>query len=567
MKSFPLRKKKPLERALETDGMRTDCPEWRKLLALKEKVQGTRIKDLFAGDPNRFDKFSLTLDGMLFDYSKNRITMDVMTALLDLARQVGVENWRDRMFAGDHINMTENRPVLHVALRSRDSSSILVDGQNVMPLVEAELDKMKRFVARVRAGDWQGYSGKRIRDVVNIGIGGSNLGPQMVTEALHKYADGAIRVHYVSNVDSLQIAQVLRPLNPEEVLFVVASKTFTTRETMTNARTALNWLVASSFDERALAQHFVAVTAKPENAREFGFPDANIFRMWEWVGGRFSLWSAIGLPIALYLGFDQFEKLLTGAWSMDCHFKQADLAHNAPVLLALIGVWNTTFLGAQTQAILPYNQSLHMFSAYLQQADMESNGKSVNWDGEDLPYLTGAIVWGQPGINGQHAFYQYLHQGKNIVPADFVGAVESSTPIKGHHEYMMASFFAQTQALMNGIDEEQVREELRAKGKSEDYIERLISHKVHKGNRPTNTLLLDRIDAHSLGALIALYEHKIFVQGLVWQVCSFDQWGVELGKELAHHILPQLEEDKEIEPQDSSTMGLIRRYKSIRNGR
>lgn len=537
---------------------------WEHLEKLAENMKGLHLKQLFAEDTDRFDKYSLQTDQILFDYSKNLITDDVMKGLFDLAKEVGLSEWREKMFSGGRINMTEDRPVLHVALRNKLDNAIEVDGVNVMELVGEELRKMEAFVGKVRSGKWRGYSGKRITDVVNIGIGGSNLGPQMVTEALSKYSDDKLRLHYVSNVDSMQIAQVLRPLDPETVLFIVSSKTFTTRETLTNAKTARNWLFASSFDETVMPHHFVAVTANRENALEFGLPEESIFDLWDWVGGRFSLWSAIGLPIALNLGFDKFRALLDGARAMDEHFLNAPLEENMPVIQALVGIWNSNFMGAQAQAILPYNQSLHMFSAYLQQADMESNGKSVDWAGNEVPYTTGSIIWGQLGINGQHAFYQYLHQGKNIVPADFIGAVESSTTVKGHHEYLMANYFAQTQALMNGIDEDQVREELRAKGKTEAYIDNLVSHKVHQGNRPTNSILMKRIDAFSLGSLLALYEHKIFVQGVIWQVCSFDQWGVELGKELAGHILPQLEQDGVVPQQDSSTMGLINYYKKIR---
>ncbi|VAV97803.1 Glucose-6-phosphate isomerase [hydrothermal vent metagenome] len=539
----------------------SNSTSWQFLESQCKLGKGLHLKDLFAADPDRFDKFSLQVENILFDYSKNLVTDEIMAGLLELAQSVDVEGWRTKMFSGGRINITEDRPVLHVALRNMTAEPIIVDGVDVMEQVSCELDRMKRLTDDIRSGKWRGYSGKPITDVVNIGIGGSNLGPQMVTEALRKYSDGKIRVHYVSNVDSFQIAQVLRPLNPEQVLFIISSKTFTTRETLTNAGTARNWLLASSFDEMAIDRHFIAVTANRANAIAFGLPEDNIHDLWDWVGGRFSLWSAIGLPIALNLGFDNFERLLAGAFAMDQHFLKAPLNENMPVIQALIGIWNSSFLGMQTQAILPYNQSLHMFSAYMQQADMESNGKSVDWDGNDVPYPTGSIIWGQLGINGQHAFYQYLHQGKNVIPADFIGAVESSTTVRGHHEYLMANFIAQTQALMTGIDRDQVSEELRAKGKSEAYIENLVCHKVHQGNRPTNTIMLERIDPHSLGALIALYEHKIFVQGIIWRVCSFDQWGVELGKELANHILPQLEKNAPVENQDSSTVGLINFYK------
>lgn len=539
----------------------TKRSSWSRLNQYAERDAHCTIKSLFDQDEQRFSRYSLQVNDMLLDYSKNLLGDDTREALFELAREADIEGWREKMFSGARINRTEDRPVLHVALRNQDPEQVMsVDGVNIHQLVEAELASMKEFVAQVRSGQWTGFSGKPIKDVVNIGIGGSNLGPQMVTEALSAYSDGKINVHYVSNVDSLQIAQVLRRLNPEEVLFVVSSKTFTTRETLTNAKTAQNWLLASSFDEAALSKHFVAVTANRENARKFGFEEDNIFNLWSWVGGRFSLWSAIGLPIALNLGFDQFQALLEGAHSMDKHFCDAPLEQNAPVILALVGIWNSTFMGAQAQAVLPYNQSLHMFSAYLQQAEMESNGKSVDWDGKELGYHTGSIIWGQLGINGQHAFYQYLHQGTNIVPADFIAGIESATTAKGHHEYLMANLFAQTQALMNGIDEQQIREELEAKGKDRSYIDQLVSHKVHKGNRPTNTLLMQRVDARSLGALIALYEHKIFVQGVIWRVCSFDQWGVELGKELASHILLELEGGKVAKHHDSSTKGLIEFY-------
>ncbi|MBA6417731.1 glucose-6-phosphate isomerase, partial [Colwellia sp. 6M3] len=422
----------------------------------------------------------------------------------------------------------------------------------------------KTFSEKVRQGLWSGYSGKRITDVVNIGVGGSNLGPQMVTEALDQYSDNSVNVHYVSNVDGTQIANVLRPLNPEKVLFIVSSKTFTTTETMTNARTAMKWLVSSSFDQSAIAQHFVAVSSNKKNAMEFGIAEENIFDMWDWVGGRFSLWSAIGLPIAIDLGFERFIELLEGAHEIDQHFCNTPLAENAPVILALLSVWNCTFLGAQSQAILPYDQTLHMLSAYLQQAEMESNGKSVSWDGDSISYPTVPSIWGELGINGQHAFYQYLHQSNNVVPADFIGSVESVTPVHGHHETLMANFFAQTQALMQGVNETQVRADLKAKGRTQDYIDKVAPHKVHKGNRPTNTILMKRISPRSLGSLIAMYEHKIFVQGIILQICSFDQWGVELGKGLANNIQAELSSGNLNNQHDSSTIGLINFYQSYK---
>lgn len=528
------------------------------------------MNDLFQQDPQRFNKFSVELPNLLLDYSKNLIDSETMETLLALAEETEVANWRSKMFAGERINKTENRPVLHTALRRQSGEPLIVDGENITQQVGDQLNKMREFAEKVRQGKWLGYSGKRITDIVNIGVGGSNLGPQMVTEALKHYSDNSVNVHYVSNVDGAQIVETLRPLDPQKVLFIVSSKTFTTTETMTNARTAINWLTAASFDQNAVAKHFVAVTANKENAMGFGIEAQNIFDMWDWVGGRFSLWSAIGLPIALDIGFEKFEELLLGASEMDEHFIDAPLSENMPTIMALLSVWNTTFLGAKSQAILPYDQTLHMLAAYLQQAEMESNGKSVSWDGEEIEYATVPSIWGELGINGQHAFYQYLHQSNNVVPADFIGSVESVTPVKGHHETLMSNFFAQTQALMTGVNEQQVREDLRAKGRSEDYIDNIAPHKVHKGNRPTNTLLLKRIDPKSLGALIALYEQKIFVQGIILKICSFDQWGVELGKGLAANIQQELESEnggiETLAHHDSSTANLISFYKSQQNG-
>ena len=468
------------------------------------------------------------------------------------------------MFKGDRINSTEDRSVLHVALRDRSGTPLIVDGENLTEKVNKALEKINTFSEKVRTGQWKGYSGKRIKDVVNIGVGGSNLGPQMVTEALKHYSDNSVRVHYVSNVDGTQIADILRPLDPESTLFIVSSKTFTTTETMTNAQTAMKWLVTSAFDESAIGKHFVAVSSNQVNACEFGIKAENIFDMWDWVGGRFSLWSAIGLAIALDLGFDKFTELLVGAHDMDQHFSTAPLKENFPAILALISVWNTTFLGSQSQAILPYDQTLHMLTAYLQQAEMESNGKSVSWDGDEVDYATVPSIWGELGINGQHAFYQYLHQSNNVVPADFIGSVKSVTPVKGHHETLMANFFAQTQALMVGVNEEQVRADLKAKGRTDDYINKVAPHKVHKGNRPTNTILLKCINPRNLGSLIAAYEHKIFVQGILLQICSFDQWGVELGKGLAAEIQSELQESNISEQHDCSTSSLLKFYQSAK---
>ena len=537
----------------------TQLPAW---AALQGEIAGaleTPIKSLFS-DPERFSKYSLKVQNILLDISRNPISDPVMQQLLTLVKEAGIEQWRERMFDGDIINSTEHRAVLHTALRNRSGTPVMVRGKDVMPVIDYELKRMRVFVNAVRKGKWRGYSGKRITDVVNIGIGGSDLGPRMVTQALRPYADDTLRVHFVSNMDGVEIANVLRGLNPERVLFVVASKTFTTSETITNAETARNWLMASSFDQRAVAKHFVAVSSNIDAVKAFGINPANVFQMWDWVGGRFSLWSAIGLPIALYLGFKQFEDLLQGAHDMDLHFRNAPLERNAPIWMALTTLWNSTFLGRSSQAILPYDWPLQKFSAYLQQAEMESNGKSVDRNGHPVPYNTGSIIWGQLGIDGQHAFYQYLHQGNTIVPADFIGSIESSTPVQGHHDKLMANFFAQTEALMCGISAEDVRRDLTAKGMAADEIERLIPHKVHQGNRPTNTILLDRLDPRTLGALIALYEHKIFILGVIWDICSFDQWGVELGKTLAKNILPELQSG-EIKPDhDDSTRNLMQYF-------
>ena len=543
---------------------RQTLASWKKLQQLAQDKKSQHMNTLFANDSERFEKFSIELPNLLLDYSKNLIDCETLDCLLDLAEETEVCQWRAKMFSGAKINKTEDRAVLHTALRRQSDEELVVDGENVTEHVQNQLDKMEGFVNKVRQGHWLGYSGKRITDIVNIGVGGSNLGPQMVTEALKHYSDGGVNVHYVSNVDGAQIVEVLRPLDPQKVLFIVSSKTFTTTETMTNAKTAMKWLTSSSFDEKSVAKHFVAVTANKENAMSLGIEAENIFDLWDWVGGRFSLWSAIGLAIALDLGFDKFKELLDGAHDMDQHFINAPLRNNMPAIMALISVWNTTFLGARSQAILPYDQTLHMLSAYLQQAEMESNGKSVTWDGDEVDYATVPSIWGELGINGQHAFYQYLHQSNNVVPADFIGSVESVTPVKGHHETLMANFFAQTQALMAGVNEEQVRADLKAKGRTPDYIDKVAPHKVHKGNRPTNTILLKRIDPKTLGSLIAAYEHKIFVQGIILQICSFDQWGVELGKGLAAEIQEELDNNTISDQHDCSTASLMKFYQDAK---
>ena len=545
---------------------RTDLPSWQALVAHAQQMKKRHIKELFKEDDSRFTKFSIELPHLLFDYSKNLITEETKAALLALAQETDVESWRDKMFAGEHINRTEDRAVMHVALRDQSSRPIMIDGEDVRPAINAELERMRKLSEEVRSGNWLGYTGKPITDVVSIGIGGSNLGPLMVTEALKSYSDGRLAMHYVSNVDGVQVAEVLAQLNPETTLFVISSKTFTTLETMTNARTAEQWFLKAAKERSAIARHFVAVSTNRKLVTEFGVAEENIFDMWDWVGGRFSLWSAIGLPIVLSLGYERFKELLQGAYEMDQHFNQAPLAENAPVMLALIGIWNRNFLNYTAQALLPYDQCLHRFPAYMQQAEMESNGKSVNWAGEQISYGSVPLVWGEVGINGQHAFYQMLHQGTDIIPADFIGSVASNIDVSGHHDALMANFFAQSQAMMQGIDAEQVRSELSAKGLSEARIEELVPQKVHRGNRPTNTVLLNKVDARTLGALIALYEHKIFVQGIIWEIYSFDQWGVELGKVLAAGIQPELAADKAVSAHhDASTRNLIDYYKQAKH--
>lgn len=543
----------------------TDLPSWNTLVAHAAQMKTRHIKDLFVEDDSRFAQFSIELPQLLFDYSKNLMTRETKAALLQLASEADVELWRSKMFAGEHINRTEDRAVMHVALRDQSGNPIMIDGKDARPAIAAELERMRLLSEKVRSGAWLGYTGKAITDVVSIGIGGSNLGPLMVTEALKAYSDKRLKMHYVSNVDGVQIADVLAGVNPETVLFVIASKTFTTQETMTNAKTAEAWFMAAAQDKSAIAKHFVAVSTNRKLVTAFGIGEENIFDMWDWVGGRFSLWSAIGLPIVLAVGYEKFTELLQGAYEMDQHFLTAPLGDNAPVMLALVGIWNSNFLGYPAHALLPYDQCLHRFPAYMQQAEMESNGKSVNWAGETLGYRSVPLIWGEVGINGQHAFYQFLHQGTDIVPADFIGSVHSNIEVPGHHDVLMANFFAQSQAMMQGINADQVRRELAAKGMAPARIDEVVAHKVHSGNRPSNTLLLPKVDAKSLGALVALYEHKIFVQGIIWRIHSFDQWGVELGKVLAAGIQPQLAPENPVNPlHDASTRYLIEYYKRAR---
>ncbi len=542
----------------------TDCPAWDALARHHRQMADTHMRDLFARDPQRFTKFSLRCGEILLDYSKNRITDETMTLLLNLAQQRQVDAWREKMFAGEKINFTEHRAVLHTALRNRSDTPVYVDGEDVMPAVRAVLSHMRRFSEAVRSGQWRGYTGQPITDVVNIGIGGSDLGPVMVCEALKPYGSTGPRVHFVSNVDGTQITEVLKALEPETTLFLVASKTFTTQETLTNAHTARDWFLAHAGDEQHIARHFAALSTNAGAVRAFGIDTDNMFEFWDWVGGRYSLWSAIGLSIALSIGMDAFEELLAGGHAMDRHFRSAPLAANMPVILALLGLWYGNFFGAQSHAILPYDQYLHRFPAYFQQGDMESNGKRVDRHGAPVPYDTGPVIWGEPGTNGQHAFYQLIHLGTRLIPADFIAPLESHNPIGKHHELLLSNFFAQTEALMQGKTEAQARAELEAQGLGDDALQALLPHKIFPGNRPTNSILIDKITPHSLGMLIALYEHKIFVQGIVWGINSFDQWGVELGKQLAKNIQPELDRGEAVASHDSSTNGLINHYLRVR---
>ncbi len=542
----------------------TKSKSWKSLRAHQKKIAGKHMREMFAKDPRRFENFSLKACGILLDYSKNRINGKTMPLLFDLAREARVEEWRDKMFAGEKVNFTEQRAVLHTALRNRSNTPVYVDGKDVMPDVNAVLEHMRKFSEAVRSGEWKGYSGRKITDVVNIGIGGSDLGPVMVTEALKPYSSRDMRVHFVSNVDGTHLAETLRGLDPETTLFIIASKTFTTQETITNARSARRWFLAVAKDEAAIAKHFVALSTNAAEVAQFGIDTRNMFEFWDWVGGRYSLWSAIGLSIAIAIGFQHFEEMLAGAHDMDQHFRTAPLEANLPVVLALLGIWYNNFFGAETHAILPYDQYLSRFAAYFQQGDMESNGKSVDRDGDVVEYTTGPVIWGEPGTNGQHAFYQLIHQGTKLVPADFLAPVETQNPLGEHHRILLSNFFAQTEALMKGKSEKEAKAELRAAGLSRAEIAKLLPHKVFEGNRPTNSLMFKRLTPHTLGALIALYEHKIFVQGIIWRINSFDQWGVELGKQLAKAILPELQGEGPVESHDSSTNGLINFYKAVR---
>lgn len=542
----------------------TQTAAWQALQKHFDEMKDVTIADLFAKDGDRFSKFSATFDDqMLVDYSKNRITEETLAKLQDLAKECDLAGAIKSMFSGEKINRTENRAVLHVALRNRSNTPILVDGKDVMPEVNAVLEKMKTFSEAIISGEWKGYTGKAITDVVNIGIGGSDLGPYMVTEALRPYKNH-LNMHFVSNVDGTHIAEVLKKVNPETTLFLVASKTFTTQETMTNAHSARDWFLKAAGDEKHVAKHFAALSTNAKAVGEFGIDTANMFEFWDWVGGRYSLWSAIGLSIVLSIGFDNFVELLSGAHAMDKHFSTTPAEKNLPVLLALIGIWYNNFFGAETEAILPYDQYMHRFAAYFQQGNMESNGKYVDRNGKVVDYQTGPIIWGEPGTNGQHAFYQLIHQGTKMVPCDFIAPAITHNPLSDHHQKLLSNFFAQTEALAFGKSREVVEEEYRDQGKDPATLDYVVPFKVFEGNRPTNSILLREITPFSLGALIALYEHKIFTQGVILNIFTFDQWGVELGKQLANRILPELKDDKEISSHDSSTNGLINRYKAWR---
>ncbi|WP_238892139.1 glucose-6-phosphate isomerase [Escherichia coli] len=543
----------------------TQTAAWQALQKHFDEMKDVTIADLFAKDGDRFSKFSATFgDQMLVDYSKNRITEETLAKLQDLAKECDLAGAIKSMFSGEKINRTENRAVLHVALRNRSNTPILVDGKDVMPEVNAVLEKMKTFSEAIISGEWKGYTGKAITDVVNIGIGGSDLGPYMVTEALRPYKNH-LNMHFVSNVDGTHIAEVLKKVNPETTLFLVASKTFTTQETMTNAHSARDWFLKAAGDEKHVAKHFAALSTNAKAVGEFGIDTANMFEFWDWVGGRYSLWSAIGLSIVLSIGFDNFVELLSGAHAMDKHFSTTPAEKNLPVLLALIGIWYNNFFGAETEAILPYDQYMHRFAAYFQQGNMESNGKYVGRNGNVVDYQTGPIIWGEPGTNGQHAFYQLIHQGTKMVPCDFIAPAITHNPLSDHHQKLLSNFFAQTEALAFGKSREVVEQEYRDQGKDPATLDYVVPFKVFEGNRPTNSILLREITPFSLGALIALYEHKIFTQGVILNIFTFDQWGVELGKQLANRILPELKDDKEISSHDSSTNGLINRYKAWRD--
>ena len=540
----------------------SNSPAWLALQAHQQTIAETHMRDLFAADPKRFEKFSILFNDILFDFSKHRITEETLRMLLNLAREMDVKGWTDKMFNGEPINFTENRAVLHIALRNRSSRPIMVDGKDVMPGVNAVLARMRRFSDAVRSGEWKGFTGKTICDVVNIGIGGSDLGPAMVTESLLDYHCPNIKFHFVSNIDSTQLFETERHLNPETTLFIIASKTFTTQETMTNARSARDWFMRTAKDEAAIAKHFIAISTNAQEVAKFGINPDHMFEFWDWVGGRYSLWSAIGMTIAIAIGMDRFKELLLGAHEMDEHFRTAPPEKNLPVIMAMLGIWYNNFFGSDTHAIIPYDQYLNRLPAYLQQLDMESNGKRVDREGKPVDYATGQIIWGELGSNGQHAFFQLIHQGSRLIPADYIAMYENKHPIGEHHNILLANFFAQTEALMRGKNAQEVTTELKTYGLNDRQISQLMPHKIFPGNKPSNSILLHKLDPKSLGSLIAFYEHKVFVQGIIWNINSFDQWGVELGKQLAKVILPELSGSDEVASHDCSTNNLINYYKS-----
>ncbi len=542
----------------------TESGSWKKLEEHFDEIKDRTLKDLFAEDRERFLKFSIRSENMLLDYSKNKINEKTMSLLIGLAEELGLKDAIGRLFNGDKINETEKRPVLHTALRNMSGTPVLTEGRDVMPDVRGVLEKMKSFSEKIISGEWKGYSGKKIKDIVNIGIGGSDLGPAMVTEALKPYMVRDINTHFVSNIDGTHISETLKKLDSQTVLFMISSKTFTTQETMTNAFYAKKWFLENAKDDEYIKKHFIAISTNTKEVEKFGIDTENMFVFWDWVGGRYSLWSAIGLSIACSVGFDNFAGLLGGAFEMDNHFRNEPFGKNIPVILALLGIWYINFFGCQTHAVLPYDQYLHRFPAYLQQADMESNGKSTDRNGNEISYQTGPVIWGEPGTNGQHAFYQLIHQGTKIIPCDFLAPAISHNPIDGHHNMLLSNFFAQTEALMNGKSSEEVRRELESLNLPENEIDRITAFRVFKGDRPTNSILFKKLTPRTLGSLIAMYEHKIFVQGFIWNIFSFDQWGVELGKTLAEKILPELENNEKVSSHDSSTNGLINAFKAMR---
>ncbi|VAW57398.1 Glucose-6-phosphate isomerase [hydrothermal vent metagenome] len=542
----------------------TDSEEWKALDVHLKDMLPMHMRDLFKANPKRFEQFSLGLNDLLLDYSKNRITDKTVKLLMNLARSRHIEKYRDRMFSGDTINCTEFRPALHVALRNRSNSPVIVDGEDVMPKVNAVLAKMRKFTEQVRGGKMRGYDGRRITSIVNIGIGGSDLGPHVVCDAMKPFAQRGLKVHFVSNADATHLVETLKFIEPETTIFIIASKTFTTQETLLNAHSARKWFVDLVGDEKAVAKHFVAVSTNLDETGKFGIDPENVFEFWDWVGGRYSLWSAIGLPIALYIGMDHFEDLLTGAHEMDKHFETAPLEQNMPVIMAMLGIWYNNFFDAQSHAIMPYSQYLERLPAYLQQLDMESNGKTIDRQNLRVNYLTGPIIWGQSGTNGQHAFFQLLHQGTKPVPADFLIPALSQNPLGRHHRVLFSNCLAQTKALMLG---KKYREALKEMKKSTsilpEEIDEVINHKVFEGNKPTNTIIFERLTPKALGSILALYEHKVFVQGMVWNINSFDQWGVEYGKVLAGQIQQDLIQPGNVDGHDSSTNGLINYRKAL----